>query len=94
MELNKVLESKFLKIIQNTKEIGIKISRMDKVFYTIRMVIFIKVIFICLKLKDLEFISTQMEWNIKECGKMICSKDKENKFGRMVLIIEDFLKMG
>lgn len=75
-------ENKLGQMVLSTLENGEKIVLMVKVNSFMLMVIFMMDFGLMIKLMDLEFTSTLMELNMKECGKMISNTERVLKHGQ------------
>ena len=71
------------------RDAGYKIKCMVKGVLNGQMVIYILEIILTIKDKDMEFLNTLKEKNIKEIGKIIKKKDRESIIGKTVVIMMD-----
>ena len=71
------------------RDAGYKIKCMVKGVLNGQMVIYILEIILTIKDKDMEFLNTIKEKNIKEIGKIIKKKDRESINGKTVVLMMD-----
>ena len=71
------------------RDAGYKIKCMVKGVLNGQMVIYILEIILTIKDKDMEFLNTLKEKNIKEIGKIIKKKDRESIIGKTVVLMID-----
>jgi len=71
------------------RDAGYKIKCMVKGVLNGQMVIYILEIILTIKDKDMEFLNTLKEKNIKEIGKIIKKKDRESIIGKTVVLMMD-----